>query len=145
MTENRSMAIDIKNESSTIVSKNLWKDLDLLFRVHPVTGDVVTRTDVEAVKRSVRNIVLTNKYERPFKPNFGTSLRDLLFELNTSRQLRKVQRRIKETLEKTEPRIMNVSVILSNDDSHEVNITIVYDIKNSIRNQEQEFTVTRAR
>jgi len=139
------MAIDIKNESSTIVSKNLWKDLDLLFRVHPVTGDVVTRTDVEAVKRSVRNIVLTNKYERPFKPNFGTSLRELLFELNTSRQLRKVQRRIKETLEKTEPRIMNVSVILSNDDSHEVNITIVYDIKNSIRNQEQEFTVTRAR
>lgn len=139
------MAIDIKNESSTIVSKNLWKDLDLLFRVHPVTGDVVTRTDVEAVKRSVRNIVLTNKYERPFKPNFGTSLRELLFELNTSRQLKKVQRRIKETLEKTEPRIMNVSVLLSNDDSHEVNITIVYDIKNSIRNQEQEFTVTRAR
>ena len=139
------MAIDIKNESSTIVSKNLWKDLDLLFRVHPVTGDVVTRTDVEAVKRSVRNIVLTNKYERPFKPNFGTSLRELLFELNTSRQLRKVQRRIKETLEKTEPRIMNVSVLLSNNDSHEVNITIVYDIKNSIRNQEQEFTVTRAR
>lgn len=139
------MAIDIENESSTIVSKNLWKDLDLLFRVHPVTGDVVTRTDVEAVKRSVRNIVLTNKYERPFKPNFGTSLRELLFELNTSRQLKKVQRRIKETLEKTEPRIMNVSVLLSNNDSHEVNITIVYDIKNSIRNQEQEFTVTRAR
>jgi phage baseplate assembly protein W len=139
------MAIDIKNESSTIVSKNLWKDLDLLFRVHPVTGDVVTRTDVEAVKRSVRNIVLTNKYERPFKPNFGTSLRELLFELNTSRQLKKVQRRIKETLEKTEPRIMNVSVLLSNDDSNEVNITIIYDIKNSIRNQEQEFTVTRAR
>lgn len=139
------MAIEIKNESSTIVSKNLWKDLDLLFRVHPVTGDVVTRTDVEAVKRSVRNIVLTNKYERPFKPNFGTSLRELLFELNTSRQLKKVQRRIKETLEKTEPRIMNVSVLLSNDDSHEVNITIIYDIKNSIRNQEQEFTVTRAR
>ena len=139
------MAIDIKNESSTIVSKNLWKDLDLLFRVHPVTGDVVTRTDVEAVKRSVKNIVLTNKYERPFKPNFGTSLRELLFELNTSRQLKKVQRRIKETLEKTEPRIMNVSVLLSNNDSHEVNITIVYDIKNSIRNQEQEFTVTMAR
>jgi phage baseplate assembly protein W len=139
------MAIDIKNESSTIVSKNLWKDLDLLFRVHPVTGDVVTRTDVEAVKRSVRNIVLTNKYERPFKPNFGTSLRELLFELNTSRQLKKVQRRIKETLEKTEPRIMNVSVLLSNNDSNEVNITIIYDIKNSIRNQEQEFTVTRAR
>ena len=139
------MAIDIKNESSTIVSKNLWKDLDLLFRVHPVTGDVVTRTDVEAVKRSVRNIVLTNKYERPFKQNFGTSLRELLFELNTSRQLKKVQRRIKETLEKTEPRIMNVSVLLSNDDSNEVNITIIYDIKNSIRNQEQEFTVTRAR
>jgi len=40
---------------------------------------------------------------------------------------------------------MNVSVLLSNDDSNEVNITIIYDIKNSIRNQEQEFTVTRAR
>ena len=90
------MAIEIKNESSTIVSKNLWKDLDLLFRVHPVTGDVVTRTDVEAVKRSVRNIVLTNKYERPFKPNFGTSLRELLFELNTSRQLKRFREESKK-------------------------------------------------
>ena len=72
--------------------------MDLLFRKHPQTGDVVVRTDAEAVKRSVRNIILTNHYERPFKPGFGGSIRELLFDLNTDRQLRKVQERIRRNV-----------------------------------------------
>ena len=66
------MAIDITNQSKQVAtSKNAYSDLDILFRKHPQTGDVVVRTDAEAVKRSVKNIILTNHYERPFKPNFG--------------------------------------------------------------------------
>jgi phage baseplate assembly protein W len=119
--------------------------LDLLFKSHPITGDVTTRSDVEAVKRSVKNIVLTNHYERPFKPGFGGSLRDLLFELNTDRKIRKVQERIADTIKNFEPRVDAVSTIISNNDSNEINVQIFYTIKNTRRQQDVEFTITRAR
>ena len=45
-----------------------WADLDLDFTAHPVTKDIVLKRDVEAVKRSIRNLILTNQYERPFQP-----------------------------------------------------------------------------
>ena len=72
------MAIDVVNNAKVVATKNNYRDLDLLFKAHPITGDVTTRSDVEAVKRSVKNIILTNNYERPFKPGFGGSIRDLL-------------------------------------------------------------------
>ena len=48
-----------------------WSDLDLDFTAHPVTKDIVRKTNVEAVKRSVRNLIRTNMYERPFHPEIG--------------------------------------------------------------------------
>ena len=140
------MAIDIVNEAKVVATtKGTYRDLDLLFRAHPQTGDVVTRTDAEAVKRSVRNIILTNHFERPFKPGFGGSIRDLLFELTTSRQLRKVQQRLTKVLETFEPRIEKVRVVLNDHRDNEINIGIYYSILNGTPNQELELTVTRAR
>ena len=140
------MAIDITNQSKQVaLSKKAYSDLDLLFRKHPQTGDVVVRTDAEAIKRSVRNIVLTNHYERPFKPGFGGSLRNLLFELNTSRQLQKAQRRIKKLIETFEPRVHNVDVRLSDVDSNEIALSVYYAIKNGVKRQSMEMTITRAR
>ena len=140
------MAIDITNQSKQVAtSKHAYSDLDLLFRKHPQTGDVVVKTDAEAVKRSVRNIVLTNHYERPFKPGFGGSLRNLLFELNTSRQLQKAQRRIKKLIETFEPRVHNVDVRLSDVDSNEIALSVYYAIKNGVKRQSMEMTITRAR
>jgi phage baseplate assembly protein W len=139
------MAIDVVNNAKVVATKNNYRDLDLLFKAHPITGDVTTRSDVEAVKRSVKNIVLTNHYERPFKPGFGGSLRDLLFELNTDRKIRKVQERIANTIKNFEPRVDAVSTIISNNDSNEINVQIFYTIKNTRRQQDVEFTITRAR
>ena len=140
------MAIDITNQSKQVAtSKHAYSDLDLLFRKHPQTGDVVVRTDAEAIKRSVRNIVLTNHYERPFKSGFGGSLRNLLFELNTSRQLQKAQRRIKKLIETFEPRVHNVDVRLSDVDSNEIALSVYYAIKNGVKRQSMEMTITRAR
>ena len=68
------------NSTNTAI-KNEYSDLDILFTAHPISGDVTTKKDSDAVKRSVRNILLTNNYERPFKPNFGANLRAMLFEL----------------------------------------------------------------
>ena len=92
------MAVNIKSEGKNVATPNRYKDLDIFFTPHPVTGDITVKTDTDAVRRSVRNIILTNKYERPFKPNFGGSLRDMLFELDTRPKLRRATDRIKKEL-----------------------------------------------
>ena len=61
-------------------SSRVYKDLNLNFTRNPVTGDVATVTDVNAVKRSIRNLLLTNHYERPFHPEIGSDIPALLFE-----------------------------------------------------------------
>lgn len=139
------MAIDVVNNAKVVATKNNYRDLDLLFKAHPITGDVTTRSDVEAVKRSVKNIVLTNHYERPFKPGFGGSIRDLLFELNTARKIRKVEKRIVDMLETFEPRISNIQVRVGDTDTNAVNMQVFYTIKNTERKQEVDFKITRAR
>ena len=61
-------------------SSRVYKDLNLNFSINPVTSDVTTVTDVNAVKRSVRNLLLTNHYDRQFHPEIGSNLKELLFE-----------------------------------------------------------------
>ena len=56
----------VVNKSKNVAIKEAYKDLDINFLAHPITGDVTTKTDSDAVKRAVKNIVLTNYYERPF-------------------------------------------------------------------------------
>ena len=85
-------------------SNRIYKDLNLNFSANPVTGDVTTVTDVNAVKRSVRNLLLTNHYDRPFHPEIGSNVPHLLFEnLNpvTGNQL---SRTIEEMIGNFEPR-----------------------------------------
>lgn len=139
------MAVNIKSEGKNVATPNRYKDLDIFFTPHPVTGDITVKTDTDAVRRSVRNIILTNKYERPFKPNFGGSLRDMLFELDTTPKLRRAVDRIKKELATFEPRVNNVQVIFEENNNNEVRCTIIYDIANSVSNQQVEFTLTRAR
>jgi phage baseplate assembly protein W len=140
------MAIDItKTSKRTAVSKSAYSDLDLLFQKHPQTGDVVIRTDADAIKRSVKNIILTNHYERPFKPNFGGSIRELLFELTTDRRVRKVKERLKNMITTFEPRVTNVQVGINDIDNNEIQLQVYYSIINGSPNQAIEMTITRAR
>lgn len=140
------MAIDITTTSKqNAVSDTAYSDLDIQFKRHPNTGDVVVRKDADAVKRSVRNIILTNHYERPFKPGFGGSMRDLLFELTSARKLRKARNRIKSMIELFEPRVTNVRVTLNEIDSNEVSLQIYFSIRNGLNNQSIDMTLTRAR
>ena len=64
-----------KPNSKTVAIPDLYSDLDITFERHPVTNDVVLKKDSDAIKRSLKNILLTNDFERPFKPNFGANLR----------------------------------------------------------------------
>ena len=95
-------------ESTTVNSSKRatrqFKDIDLDFGRNIVTNDVNKLTDVEAVKRSVRNLVLTNHYERPFHPELGCGIRQLLFENLTPMVAIQLERKVQEVLENFEPR-----------------------------------------
>ena len=134
----------VKPNSKNVAIKEAYKDLDLNFMAHPITGDVTTKSDSEAVKRAVKNIVLTNYYERPFKPSLGGNIRVLLFELNTDRQLNRARDRLADTITALEPRVENVRCKFDTS-GNSLNVIIFYNIKNGLTGQEVEFNITRAR
>ena len=93
----------------------IYKDLDLDFGRNTVTNDVNKLTDVESVKRSVRNLINTNHFDRPFHPEIGGNIRALLFELMTPLTALNLQRKVEEVLKNFEPRA-NVTQILADPD-----------------------------
>jgi len=137
----------VVNEGKTVAKKDLYSDLNLQFTPHPITGDVTRKTDTDAVRRSVRNIVMTNYYERPFKPGFGGNLIGLLFNLDTERGLEKVSEKLTKTIETFEPRVKNVTIRVNNEgmNTNTLELTIFYNIINGSKNQELSLTVSRAR
>ena len=93
----------------------IYKDLDLDFGRNIVTNDVNKLTDVEAVKRSVRNLINTNHFERPFHPEIGGNVRALLFENITPLTSLNLQRKVEEVLSNFEPRA-KITQILADPD-----------------------------
>ena len=93
----------------------IYKDLDLDFGRNIVTNDVNKLTDVESVKRSVRNLINTNHFERPFHPEIGGNVRALLFENMTPLTALNLQRKIEEVLNNFEPRA-KITQILADPD-----------------------------
>ena len=96
-------------------STRIYKDLDLDFGRNTVTNDVNKLTDVEAVKRSVRNLINTNHFERPFHPEIGGNVRALLFENMTPLTALNLQRKIEEVLSNFEPRAKKTQIIADPD------------------------------
>lgn len=101
------------NNSSRSVKK--YSDLNLNFTKNPATGDVARLTDIEAVKRSVRNLIMTNQFERPFHPELGTSVRALLFEPITPLNAVLLEDRVREVIINFEPRASVGSVQIFDD------------------------------
>ena len=134
-----------KTNSIIDANKESYQDLDIMFTAHPITKDVTTKKDADAVKRSVRNILLTNNYERPFKPNFGDNLRGKLFDLQGIGAHKKIVDDIKEALYALEPRIRNVQVKLGENNRNNVDVLVQYTIINGLGRDSVDFTVTRVR
>jgi len=96
------------NESSR--SSRIFKDLDLDFQKNTATSDIQKLTDIEAVKRSVRNLINTNHYERPFHPEIGSNLRAMLFELITPQMTHVISKQIDLLIKNYEPRCRLVQI-----------------------------------
>ena len=118
------------NESSR--SAKVYKDLNLNFTKHPVKRTLSVLTDVEAVKRSVRNLVMYSHYEKPFHPEIGSGIRTLLFENMTPFVSNTLRRLIEDTITNFEPRVRLAEVAVNpNFDDNQYEVTVEFYVENS--------------
>ena len=121
-------------QSQNDISRNVrqYKDLDLFFGKTQGSADISKITDIEAVKRSVRNLVLTNFYEKPFHPEIGSGVRDILFENMTPVTSVVLAKKIEDVIENFEPRARLIGVrALPNLDRNEYEVTIEFFVVNT--------------
>ena len=99
----------------TVKTTRQYKDLDLAFTMHPIKKDVTKHVDEMAVINSVKNLISTSRYERPFQPLLGSGVRNLLFENMDSITASVLEREIFQTLDNFEPRVSVKEVNVSPD------------------------------
>ena len=104
----------IVNESPS--SSYIYKDINLFFTKHPVSDDVTSVTDVQAVKRSVRNLVLTNRGERLFHPEIGGNVRGSLFNTFSPITQHEIEKAVFDVIRSFEPRVIVQSVKVNDPD-----------------------------
>ncbi len=115
-----------------INSPRSFKDLDLNFTIHPIRKDINTHKNEYAIINSVKNLVLTNHYERPFQPEIGSNIRRLLFENVDSITAAQIEREITETVENFEPRVQVSKVTASADpDNNGYKVTLEFFVINN--------------
>jgi phage baseplate assembly protein W len=123
---------DASTTNNSKRSTRIFSDLNLNFTKNPATKDVARLTDIEAVKRSVRNLVLTNRFERPFHPEIGSSVRELLFENISPLTAVLLKDRIAEVINNFEPRAGLVDVNVNDQpDRNEYVVTVSFYVLNS--------------
>jgi len=123
---------DASTTNNSKRSTRIYSDLNLNFTKNPATKDVARLTDIEAVKRSVRNLILTNRFERPFHPEIGSSVRALLFENITPLNAVLLQDRIEEVIENFEPRVnLNQVIVQDEIDNNQYRVTISFYVVNT--------------
>jgi phage baseplate assembly protein W len=109
-----------------------FSDIDLAFLANPVSKDISKKYNENAIKQSVKNLILTRNYERPFHSDIGSQINSLLFEPFTPMLSSIIKRTIENTITSYEPRVNLLDVsVLSTPDNNGVYVTIVFSIINT--------------
>jgi phage baseplate assembly protein W len=109
----------------------LFSDIDLNFTKHPVTRDITRRYDENAIKASVKNLLLTRNFERPFHPEIGTQVNALLFENFSPASRIALERTIVDAIEKFEPRVRIIDISVNEtSNSNDLVVNVVFSLKN---------------
>jgi len=116
----------------TYEKTKIYKDFDLSFSINPITGDLGTKSDVNAIQQSIKTLINTNFFERPFQPTLGCNIRSILFEPISPVVANDLKTVINDVLTNYEPRIVVRDIeIRDNSDTNAYFITIVYNIISS--------------
>ena len=124
----------------------VFSDFDNMFLPHPYTGQITRRTNVDSVKMALRNLILTNKYERLRNPDFGGNIRNYLFEnINTSTAI-DIENHIKYLIRNYEKRVNLIRVkVTPDEENNSIDINIIFATNLSQENQEIDLTLYRVR
>ena len=138
-------AEDVRLGSSSILGTRtkIYKDIDLTFTAKP-SGEIFKKTDAAAVKQAVKNLMLTNYFEKPFQPKFGANLRALLFDLADDEAEEDIEDRCINAINVFEPRAeaLNITAI-ANPDRNSISVTVEFRVINT--EELVKFTSTLAR
>lgn len=122
-----------------------YSDLDAAFTMNPRTRDVANKLDDNAIRGALKNLIHTRHYERPFNPNLGCQIHDLLFEMNDQMTMFIAERTIQDSIQKFEPRITILDIRVTSTEDNEMYIELTYKIKNSEQISVFRTTFTRLR
>lgn len=123
-----------------------FSDIDLNFTLHPRTHDISVKYDEYAIKQSIKNLILTKNFERPFHSEIGTPLNGLLFEPVSPVTAQLIRKVIEQTIINFEPRVVLSEVqVKFSPDNYSVYVSIVYRIVNTATPQTVNLTLKRTR
>ena len=123
---------DAQRTNESPRSVRIYKDINLNFGIHPVTKQINTLTDAAAVKRSVRNLVQYGFYEKPFHPEIGSGVRDLLFENMTPFVANNLSKQIEEIITNYEPRALLANIeVIPRFDINQYEVIVEFYIQNA--------------
>jgi phage baseplate assembly protein W len=141
----RSVIGDVSKAKVTARTKG-WRDLDLSLTLHPIRKDIMPLKDDNAIKNAVKNLLITNFYERPFNKDIGANLRGLLFEPADSITVISLRDNIRRVIKKYEQRVITKGVRVKYiEASNEYNITVIFKIKEYDTNESVEIILRRLR
>lgn len=128
-TENLS-DFNVSGQRSALVSRGKqYADLDLSLIPHPNKKDIIPMTDIDAVRNSIKNLVLTSRYERPFQPELGSGVSGLLFENSSPDTIFLLKEYVREVVSNYEPRVSDLRVLVEDDsDNNAYYITIAFNV-----------------
>lgn len=132
--------------NSTVARTKVYSDLDLAFSINPITGDISPVTDINAVKNSIKNILLTSFHDRPFNPDYGSGAAALLFEPADTFTIMELESVIEKAINNHEPRATDVYVNVTDDsDSNAYRVTVGFRVFYDTSINEVNFFLTRLR
>lgn len=149
MAVKRVLSTEDTNLSSSVIKANQkinYRDVDLSFEIKP-SGDVYKKLDADAVKQSVKNLISTNFYEKPFDPFFGANITDLLFELADEFTAIEAEKNIRDAISYYEPRveIVSISSNINQLQANTLDVSLTFRIINTIQEISIKTTLSRLR
>jgi phage baseplate assembly protein W len=123
-----------------------YTDINLLLKSHPYSKDVLIRTNADAVKTAIQNLIMTKNYERPFHPEIGSQVNSLIFENFIPSTITALEKSIANTIQKFEPRARIVDIrINDNSEKNAVDIEVTFALSNTEEPVTVTTTINRAR
>lgn len=131
-------------KARVVSKKKAWRDLDLSLKIHPIRKDIIPLKDDNAIKNAIRNLLVSNFYDRPFAQDKGANLKGLLFEPADILTKITIRENIKKVIKKYEPRVAVQSIII--DDQSDINaykLLVNFRIKEYDTNESVEIILRR--